>query len=272
MPGAKLFDYADLFREAADALRVAGQHNEALRYYEPLQEVKDYVDSSYLSDLAFCYRKTGFRNEAEECYQSIVDRGDDDTGVRLQIVAMCKEHGASERSSKILEQLSLAVMYRTTQAEDMGSSRGTDAAVNQTTLPSTMLASRSKPTSKASVQERGKRLREQQQREHERESMLYSHFLRLERSTTNARLGDAHARAEWTVAARHLIQDFRSNSIFYPPDKYMRFLGYSSKARARSAAMKPSQKASETSPNNEDTVFLPGMLISMFCPPLHSKD
>lgn len=235
MPGAKLFDYTDLFREAADALRAAGQHNEALRYYEPLQEVEDYVDSSYLSDLAFCYREAGFRDEAEECYQSIVDRGDDDIGVRLQLITMCKEHGASERSR---------------------SSRGVDAAVNQSSWPATMLASRSKPTSKASVQERGKRLREQQQREQERDSILYSHFLRLERSTKNARFGDAHARAEWTAAAKYLIQDFRSNSIFYPTDKYMRFLGYSSEARARSAAMKPSQKTSDTSPNNEDSVLL----------------
>lgn len=261
MPGAKLFDYADLFREAADALRVAGLYNEALKYYEPLREVEDYVDSSYFTNLAFCYREVGFRAEAEECYQKVMDHGSDGVDLRPQLIAMCREYGPSDRCTRILEQLSLAAAHRTDHPEDIGSARGVDAAACPSTCSSTMLASRSKPISKISAEEKSKRLQQQQQREHDRDSRLYGHFLRLERSAGNARLGNAHARAEWMAAAKHLIQDFRSNSIFYPTDKYMRFLGYSSEARARSAAMKPGQTSSETPFTSDELILLLGTYI-----------
>ena len=44
-------------------------------------------------------------------------------------------------------------------------------------------------------------------------------------------------------AAQTLVQDFRSNSIFYPTDRYMKFYGYTSEARALSSATKSTRAA-----------------------------
>jgi len=245
-PDAKLFDYTDLFREAADALRVAALYNEALRFYEPLQEVADYVNASYLSDMAFCYREAGLREEAEDCYQTIVDSGDYSVDIRPQLITMCKEHSMTERSKKLLKQFSVAANERLKQSGATSAVAEDDRAVDPNSSSTTMLAPRPIALSKTNSLGRAKRLLEQEQLERDRESRIYGHFLRLQASVDRSRLGEEAARLEWMSIAKILIQDFRSNSIFYPTDKYMRFLGYTSEARARSAVAKPSQSSTET--------------------------
>ncbi|KAL8701807.1 MAG: hypothetical protein Q9224_000328 [Gallowayella concinna] len=66
-----LFDYPDLFRDVANALRDAGIYDEALRYYEPLQQMPDSVDISCYVDMAVCYKAVGLEAEAEECHHII---------------------------------------------------------------------------------------------------------------------------------------------------------------------------------------------------------
>ena len=206
--------------------------------------------------MAFCYQETGLRAEAEDCYQTVVENGDHSIDIRPQLIAMCKEHGSSERSSKILKQLSVAANERLKRSGETTAARENDQAVDPSSPSATMLASRPKAFFKPSALERGKRLREQEQRERDRESRMYGHFLHLQASIEKSRLGDELAKLEWKSAAKTLIQDFRSNSIFYPTDKYMRFFGYTSEARARSAATKPNQATTETQDVNVDPEHL----------------
>lgn len=243
-----MFIYDDLFREAADALRAAGLYQDALHYYEPLQENSQSVTASYLSDLAYCYQESGLQAEAVDCYQTIIGSGDLSVDIRPQLTALGKEHGGSERADQLLEQLSLAERQRPQLVvESVESNIEAEGPSFDSTA---MLASRPKSAFKPHAHERAKRQREQEQQERNRDNRMYNQFLNLQALTEKSRRGDKMARSSWMAAAKFLIQDFRSNSIFYPTDKFMRFLGYTSEARASSAAAKPSQTSTRAQHHN----------------------
>lgn len=223
-------------------------------FYEPLQAVENYADLSCLIDMATCYRAAGCRSKAEDCYQSIVNRGGDGVEVRSELIAMRTEDGTSERSDDILKQLYLNANNRAKAAMD---SDNVNALPDQSSFSCSSQVQRSRPIFKSSNRERGKR-QQQRQREQERDSRIYGNFLRIEALTEQSRLGNEHARAEWTAVAKDLIQDFRSNGIFYPTDRYMRFFGYSSEARAQSAATKPGQSNTENPQTSDITDAIAG--------------
>ena len=52
------------------------------------------------------------------------------------------------------------------------------------------------------------------------------------------REGREEAMADWMSIARVMINDFRSAKVFYPWDKYIRFLGYTAEARKRATKSK----------------------------------
>lgn len=180
------------------------------------------------------------RETAEECYEAIVENSANSIDIRPQLRKLCKEHGSSERSERLLLKLSLAAASRWKRPGGTSAAEVNDELMDPTSSSSTMLASRPLASAKVSALEKGRRLREQRQREHDRENTMYSRYLHLQDSTAGARLGEEPARSDWKSAAKFLTQDFRSTSVFYPPEKYMKFCGYTSEARARSAAAKPS--------------------------------
>lgn len=239
--GAKVVDYHDLFREVADALRAYELYHEALAYYEPLQQVTDAVDSSYLCDMALCCWKTGLRGEAEAYYQTAAEIGDTDVSLQSHLGKMCTEIGTSERSQKLLELVNPASISNLKRTE---SRRPSNHDIQLKPTSSSMLASRAKrPLLKPSALERERLEREQEQREQERDGRIADQFLHLQRSNASSRDGDPASRLEWMSAAQVLIQDFRSNNIFYSTEKYMKFFGYTSEARAMSNASKATQAA-----------------------------
>lgn len=211
--------------------------------------------------MAFCYREAGLREEAEDCYQTIVDSGDYSVDIRPQLIALCKERSMTERSKELLRQFSVAANERFKPSVVASAAAEDDRVVNASNSSTTMLAPRPIALSKTNTLGRAKRLLEQEQLERDRESRIYEHFLRLQASADKSRIGEEAARLEWMSTAKILIQDFRSNSIFYPTDRYMRFLGYTSEARARSAAAKPSQSNAETQYGNDDIENLPSKYI-----------
>ena len=202
--------------------------------------------------MAFCYQELGLRAEAEACYETIVEDGGLSVDIRSQLAAMCKEHGESEWSTKLLKNLSFAANERFRSSGDTTATRENAQFMDFSCGSATMLASRPRTSFRPHAFERRKRLREREQRERDQETRMYGHFLHLQGSMEQSRLGEEAARSEWMSAARSLVQDFRSNSIFYPPDKYMRFLGYTSEARARSAATKPNQAGTDMHSDQND--------------------
>ena len=224
-------------------------YNEALIYYEPLQQGNDALDASYFYDMAFCYWKTGRRSEAEDCYQTAVESGDTTLNLQSHLAEMCKEIGISERSTKLLESLSPATTAGLERVESVNVPEQGGGVLRLGPASSSMLAQREKRHfSKPSALERQRREHEQEQLEQERDGRIASQFLRLQQSNASSRKGDAESRLEWMSAAQILIQDFRSNSIFYPTERYMKFFGYTSEARAMSNTSKATQAAMSGDP------------------------
>lgn len=219
-------------------------YHDALIYYEPLQEGSDSVDASYLCDMALCYWKTGLRDRAEDCYQTAVESGDTDVDIRSHLAEMCTEIGISERSMKLSSILNAASSSGLGPPSSSVSGEQDDHGAKPSTASSSLLSSRSKkPFSKPSVLERQRREQEQEQLEQERDGKLADQFVCLQESSAHSQDGDVQRRREWMSAAQVLIQDFRSNSTFYSTERYMKFFGYTSEARAMSNANKATQAA-----------------------------
>lgn len=229
-------------------------YNEALTYYEPLQEGNDAVDASYFCDMAFCYWKSGLRSKAEDCYQTAVESGDTTVNLQSHLAEMCKEIGMSKRSTKLLESLSSATTAGLERAKSFNVPEQDGEVLRPGPISSSMLAQREKrPFSKPSVLERQRREHEQEQLEQERNGRIAGQFLRLQQSNASSRKGDVESRLKWMSAAQILIQDFRSNSIFYPTERHMKFFGYTSEARAMSNTSEATQAAT-----NGDPLWLDG--------------
>ena len=86
-----MFDYPDLFREVANALRSQDQPNEALIFYRPLQAVSKQVDPTLLMDTASCYKVLGLRASAEGCYKRILEHDQAFTEARIALWNMNRE-------------------------------------------------------------------------------------------------------------------------------------------------------------------------------------
>ncbi|KAG8626111.1 hypothetical protein KVT40_006512 [Elsinoe batatas] len=92
-------EVADLFRDVADALKASDCMNEAIQFYEPLQEVPNTLDLAYYTNLAMCYVTTGQEIEAEECFKIVVENNSDDVEAR---VALAKLYEKQDRSAEAL--------------------------------------------------------------------------------------------------------------------------------------------------------------------------
>ena len=173
-----------------------------------------------------------------------MENGDDNVDVQAHVTEMCKAIGTSDRAEQILGMLSSATngsvepTESASSEDDIEEEQGIDAKL------SSMLAPRAKaPATKPSALQRQQRELQQEQLEQQRNGRIADQFSRLQEFNARSREGDTESRREWMSAAQILIQDFRSNSIFYPTDKYMKFYGYTSEARALSSANKSTRAA-----------------------------
>ena len=214
--GAKLYDYTDLFREAANALRQSDYFHEALRYYEPLQQVSDYVDVSYLSELASCYGAIGLTVEAEDCYNQMIenDGGKDSTSVQLAETRQIS--GVTGGRPK--------VGHRVRTNEQQKSRKGLKDGVGKRSEKTRALLLRSPHLTQQTPDQLAMEKRISQEEVH-------SLFLHYRRSIGKARWGDKNCENECMLTMKSLLKHFMGNKIFYPVDKHHKFYGYSKEAR-----------------------------------------
>ena len=230
-----MFDYPDLFREAADALSEEGLYHEALRFYEPLQQVKDYTDPTFFTAMAKCYRAVGLVTEAEDCYQTIIEYDEENVDARVQLAKMFEELGMPEQAFTYVNEVMLLGRQHMEHSKKGRTATGPAVADHDASMP-TMLARRTsrpgarKPTTTLNIAQKAdlERARDDNVR------ILHLRFLELRRAM---RAGDEESTIQWLDATRSLILDFRSNKLFFPWDKCIRFLGYSKEARRK--ALKP---------------------------------
>lgn len=226
--GAKIYDYPDLFREAANALRVRRYFHEALRYYEPVQQISEYADATYHMEMASCYKAVGLNTEAEDCYKTVVDSDEGNPEARRRLLEMCKESGTPIGAIVADE----VVSVRQHKARKRGGNKDAQQPKKgkaPSSWATTMLAPRLVAQSAKQIS---------LEREKAQEEDVNILFLRREALTEQARNGEASSRTEWMAITKTLIQVFKDNNVFYPIDKHHKFYGYSREARSLAARPK----------------------------------
>lgn len=215
--GAKLFAYADLLREVADALRGIGQYEHALRFYEPLKQVLDRNDGAFCGDMALCYRKLGMWSEAEEWYRAILQNDASNVPIRIELSRMFEDVGMPERSLSYLNEIS-NITSREAQIERMRPSKEDKLVADASLQVPSVLARSTRKIPRKSLSARNS---EAVNRE-ETTPMLFSQMQSLKGKSENEE--NTLRRLEWMTIADTLISRFRKKKAFYPADKHTRFV------------------------------------------------
>ncbi|KAJ5466320.1 hypothetical protein N7530_010107 [Penicillium desertorum] len=228
--GARIFDYGDLFREVADALKQVGLFEEALRYYTPIQQTAEHADISFFMAMADCCMQLGKMEDAESCYLLVAEHDASHMESRVLLAKLYESLGMSEQAMKYvgeavligrqenrskrrrkdtrLEQL--AIEFKMAESEPLRS-----IAPKPTQAP-TLMAAPSAPGKGRAQPGEGTRTDDIQ--------FLYAKLLELNPQVKD---GVSVAIEDWLDIADALLRDFRNNRAFYPMDRSIAFRGYS---------------------------------------------
>lgn len=211
-----MYDYPDLFRDVANALRDTNCYYEALRYYKPLALVPDFVHASDYVGMASCYKSLGLELEAESCYRTIAKLDRSQSNTRLPFPHITSP--AASEGAFTMDAVSGMVMSnrqpRTNELIVSASSELGEFGSNQAL--SAMLMPRP-PKQHFKVRESERRFKAQLHEERMR--TLYG---RTQELLLQARTGDPRTLAPWMAATQELVDDFRSHRGFYPCDRSLR--------------------------------------------------
>lgn len=203
------------------ALREKQHFNQALQYYEPLQQVSGYVDATFLTELASCYGALDMKQEAGECYKAILDVDPANDQARFDLAIM-QGHELPCSASIVGKGVSSVEQSRRRRSSrprikiPKVAPFGDESAASKTLAPC--------PTTQSA-----KRLAAEREAE---ERNLYPRFVRWQRQVENMKEKDEIAKDIWMEDTRLLLQAFQCNKVFYPSDKHHKFFGYSKQARS----------------------------------------
>ena len=221
-----MYDYPDLYREAANALRGQNYYHEALQYYEPLHQVSEYIDATYFLEMAACYRAIGLKAEAVECYQTIIELDGRNIQARKELAELKRESGLAHQGLPNDELVPVKEHKRRRRSGDKGSTKPP-----RVPGPTSFALLAPRPVIPSAKQLSLKK-------EQTREEDIHALFLRRNILTGKKGKGNDTSKAEWMTVTRTLIESFRTNKVFYPIDRHRRFYGYSVKARNMAARTK----------------------------------
>lgn len=213
--GAPLFDYGDLFREVADALKEHGLFDQAYRFYYPIQETSDHADIGYYMAMADCCLLLEMWAEAESYFLTVADNDAKHMESRIELAKLYEELGESEKALK-----SITEAIRIGREDSRARRRGKDTRLEQLAaefraaesgapLPNTQEPSASLTTYVPSARARGKD-------ETSRLDDAQYLFAKMKALDYYVQGGDEEALEDWLDIADALLRDFRSNRVFYP--------------------------------------------------------
>ncbi|KAI9806066.1 MAG: transcription factor TFIIIC subunit tfc4 [Piccolia ochrophora] len=238
-PEAKLFDYQDLFREAADGLLDVGNSAEALKFYEPLQQIDEYPDPEFYSQLGKAYRMAGLPLEAEQSYKIIIENDAKNVDARVQLAKVYEELNMPEKAFSYVSEVLLL-----RQDEPEIPRRGRKASLMRKGSRQKAQKKMPRKVKRATPREWSVKQKSAEEIKQERLAQKRAqfeatrmHFGILQGLEDQMRRGDSEAARKWMEIAALMIHDFRSCKVFFPFDKYVKFLGYSVEARKR--ALRP---------------------------------
>ncbi|KAL4916025.1 hypothetical protein BDW62DRAFT_110377 [Aspergillus aurantiobrunneus] len=223
--GALLYDFGDLFREAADALKEAEMFEEALRFYRPVQHT-EHADVSFFMAMGDCCKSLGELEDAENCYLTVAEHDTKNIESRVQLAKLYESIGMTEQALKYVNDAVLLGRQETrshrrrkdTRLEELAKEfKSVDLAAEPQTLGEPSGPFAAGPTAL---------LGEGEPERTENIQFLYSKLLQLE---PKLQAGDIEATEDWLDIADALLREFRSNRAFYPLQRSTVFAGYANK-------------------------------------------
>lgn len=184
--------------------------------------------------MAACYRAVGQNKLAISCYQTIIDKNNSSVDAELQLVVLCEEFGIA-RASVARKAL---VVGKAPDPKQTSNTEAPDDDLNHQSFA--MITPRISRTPAKDTRASQKSVREQAKAED-----AQTLFLRMRKVKETALEGDLGHKFQWMLAAKTLIQDFLSEKLFFPYDRYVRFYGYSQEARKKSLNMRSADVAAE---------------------------
>lgn len=235
---AYINEYPDLFREVGDALRETKLHQEALRFYEPLKNKPELMDSRFCFDLAICYQALG-RDEDYKSSLQIFKRNARDPQYHIGLAKLYQSQGRVADMWHLIKQLRR--VGKTKLVRDAGlplvqpEELNTEAPVQKTGRDATSPVAYTPPQRDqdqdlSSAKRRygeGRRLRQERiERDHQQDMIINSLWQDMKVLDSAVDAGDPDALSEWLGIANEVFEDFQGQQSFFPRDRHLKFIGY----------------------------------------------
>ena len=254
---AGVLDYADLFRDAGDALQEAGHYELALRFYEPLKDKNlNLEDSSFFFDLALCYHALGRKEELSKCFEAVKRTTNGrDPHYQLGLARLYRAMGREDLMWQLIRVLKKAgkkeMVKRAglpmTRPESLGAvademddedeqSEGDETPVRRGAGGSASKAAEYEddelaiPFRKAMAARgpyrRRRRAKLSEQEEAEKDYVAGEIYAQIQALSEDVAKEDPEAIEQWIQHCSDLFDDFKSQSVFFVPEKYIPFQGF----------------------------------------------
>lgn len=227
--GARLFDYGDLFREVADALKDVGLLDEALRFYSPIQHTADYADISFYMAIADCCMQLGKAEDAETYYLTVAEYDARHMQSRVELAKLYESLGLSEQAFKYVNEAVLIGRQQMRHRRGRKDYRLEHLALefkrDEEGVDLEPIAP--KPSALTTWQAPLPVQARPQAGESARTETVQFLWAKMQQLDPQVKEGVVEAIEDWLDIADALLRDFRSNSVFYPVARTMEFQGYS---------------------------------------------
>lgn len=193
------------------------------------------MDTSYIAGLACCYRAIGLSTEAVDCYAAVNNSDETSTDTQLQMAKIHEELIISNRTGANGKGLVIEDVLKPKRPGKVVIPKRLSMTSASDSAPFSMIVSRlaRRPIKDIALE---KSVREQTKTED-----ACTLLLQMQKIKETAQNGDLGHKFQWMLAAKTLIQDFQSERLFFPFDKYVRFYGYSKEARKKALNSKAVQ-------------------------------
>ncbi|RDH14245.1 RNA polymerase III transcription factor TFIIIC subunit [Aspergillus niger ATCC 13496] len=244
---ARLYDYGDLFREAADALKDVGLFEEALRFYMPLQQTNEYADVGFFMAMGECCSVLGKLEDAENCFLTVAEHDARHVESRVQLAKLYEGIGMSEEALKYVNEAVLLGRQESrsnrrrkdTRLEQLAVEfKAADAAREDAALRSIAPQPPSADLPAALTTTTTSAAKDTEINEEQRIANVQYLYDKLMQLLPQAKEGNAEATEDWLDIADALLREFRSNRVFYPIQRNITFLGYSREAQRKAGRHK----------------------------------
>ncbi|KAF2399821.1 hypothetical protein EJ06DRAFT_477529 [Trichodelitschia bisporula] len=230
-----LYEYPELFREVGDALRESSHYTEALRFYEPLLNTPQVLDSVFYFEIAICYQALGRDEDVKRSIQHLKYNSKDPQFL-VGLAKLYQAQGKDDQMWKMIHQLrrigayqmvrdsGLPLLQEQPNTKNNPSTTGEGADIDYLIQEARGTGARRPRKEKRPGQPN---YRGEARQEHERHldgvvRAIYDAMVALE----DKKEDDTAAMEEWVTLATELFESFRNQRAFFPRDKGTKFTGF----------------------------------------------